>query len=89
MGIHPVSLALCCRAAFANMEDARFNGGPRACLGQQMALTQASYTIVRLLQEFETIACRDPEPEWIESIALVTKSRNGAMVALKRAQKLE
>jgi cytochrome P450 len=29
-----------------------FNGGPRICLGQQFALTEASYVIVRLLQTF-------------------------------------
>lgn len=32
-----------------------FNGGPRICLGQQFALTEASYTIVRLLQSFKDI----------------------------------
>ena len=33
-----------------------FNGGPRICLGQQFALTEASYTIVRILQNFESIS---------------------------------
>lgn len=32
-----------------------FNGGPRICLGQQFALTEASYTITRILQKFETL----------------------------------
>ena len=32
-----------------------FLGGPRTCLGQQFALTEASYLLVRLLQEFEAI----------------------------------
>ncbi|KAK9355479.1 cytochrome P450 [Lipomyces doorenjongii] len=32
-----------------------FNGGPRICLGQQYALTEAGYTIVRLLQECDTL----------------------------------
>lgn len=32
-----------------------FNGGPRICLGQQFALNEASYTIVRLLQTFKDI----------------------------------
>nr|P16141.4 RecName: Full=Cytochrome P450 52A4; AltName: Full=Alkane-inducible P450-ALK3-A; AltName: Full=CYPLIIA4; AltName: Full=Cytochrome P450-CM2 [Candida maltosa]CAA39367.1 n-alkane inducible cytochrome P-450 [Candida maltosa] len=32
-----------------------FNGGPRICLGQQFALTEASYVTVRLLQEFHTL----------------------------------
>jgi cytochrome P450 len=62
-----------------------FNGGARICLGQQFALTEASYVLVRLMQEFSAIENRDPEPAWREQISLVTKSRNGAKVALRRA----
>jgi cytochrome P450 len=32
-----------------------FNGGPRICIGQQFALTEAGYSVVRLVQRFETI----------------------------------
>jgi len=32
-----------------------FNGGPRICIGQQFALTEMAYTIVRMLQKFERI----------------------------------
>jgi cytochrome P450 len=32
-----------------------FNGGPRICIGQQFALTEAGYVIVRLAQRFERI----------------------------------
>lgn len=32
-----------------------FNGGPRICLGQQFALTEASYVLVRLLQTFTNL----------------------------------
>jgi cytochrome P450 len=32
-----------------------FNGGPRICIGQQFALTEAGYAIVRLVQRFEAI----------------------------------
>lgn len=32
-----------------------FNGGPRICIGQQFALTEAGYVIVRLAQRFEVI----------------------------------
>lgn len=35
-----------------------FNGGPRICLGQQFALTETSYTVVRLLQEFRSVRLR-------------------------------
>ena len=37
-----------------------FNGGPRICIGQQFALTEMQYTLVRLLQRFERIECRMP-----------------------------
>ena len=32
-----------------------FNGGPRICIGQQFALTQAGYVVVRMLQKFDAI----------------------------------
>lgn len=32
-----------------------FNGGPRICLGQQYALTETSYVVVRFLQHFKGI----------------------------------
>lgn len=37
-----------------------FNGGPRICLGQQFALTEAGYVLVRMLQRFEGIENADP-----------------------------
>ncbi|KAI5958829.1 hypothetical protein KGF57_002263 [Candida theae] len=36
-----------------------FNGGPRICLGQQFALTEASYVITRLAQNIATIELQD------------------------------
>lgn len=38
-----------------------FNGGPRICIGQQFALTEMGYTIVRLLQRFERLETYMPE----------------------------
>ncbi|KAF2158400.1 hypothetical protein M409DRAFT_71664 [Zasmidium cellare ATCC 36951] len=32
-----------------------FSGGPRTCLGQQFAMTEAAYVLVRLLQRFDSI----------------------------------
>lgn len=32
-----------------------FSGGPRICLGQQFALTEAGYVLVRMLQTFEAV----------------------------------
>ncbi|KAF1963320.1 cytochrome P450 alkane hydroxylase-like protein [Byssothecium circinans] len=41
-----------------NWQYIPFNGGPRICIGQQFALTEMGYTLVRLLQRFETIENR-------------------------------
>jgi cytochrome P450 len=38
-----------------------FNGGPRICIGQQFALTEMGYTIVRLLQRFDRLESFMPE----------------------------
>jgi cytochrome P450 len=58
-----------------------FNGGPRICIGQQFALTEASYTIVRLMQEFSGIENRDGGP-WREQLALTMASADGCKVAM-------
>ncbi|KAJ5114025.1 hypothetical protein N7456_002559 [Penicillium angulare] len=43
-----------------------FGGGPRACLGQDFALVEASCTIIRILQEYPrvTLAMEVPERDW-------------------------
>lgn len=51
---------------------AAFNGGPRFCIGQQVALTSAGYAIVRLLQRFDDINNDDPDTVWRAKTA-VTK----------------
>lgn len=61
-----------------------FNGGPRICLGQQYALTEAGYVTVRLVQEFSKIESRDPEP-WKEGLTLTCCSLNGTKVGLTPA----
>ncbi|KAJ5205297.1 Cytochrome P450 [Penicillium cf. griseofulvum] len=58
-----------------------FNGGPRICIGQQFALTEAGYTIVRIMQQFGAIENRDPNP-WTENLGLTLSSANGTKVAL-------
>ncbi|KAL5320282.1 hypothetical protein ACEPPN_011083 [Leptodophora sp. 'Broadleaf-Isolate-01'] len=58
-----------------------FNGGPRICVGQQFALTRASYTIVRLVQEFEKIETRDNRP-WCEGLHVALSSGNGVLVSM-------
>jgi cytochrome P450 len=60
-----------------------FNGGPRICLGQQFALTEASYATIRMMQTFRTIESRDPEP-WVEFLTITCTSGHGAKVALEK-----
>jgi cytochrome P450 len=40
-----------------------FNGGPRICLGQQFALTEAGYVLTRLIQRFDRMAPCQPHEE--------------------------
>ncbi|KAJ5924871.1 hypothetical protein N7466_009058 [Penicillium verhagenii] len=61
-----------------------FNGGPRICIGQRYALTEAAYVIVRMAQEFEILESRDTGA-WEESVALTLCSKNGVQVSLTPA----
>jgi len=58
-----------------------FNGGPRICLGQQYALTEAGYVTVRLCQEFAELEDRDGGP-WMEKLSLTVCSAAGTKVGL-------
>lgn len=40
-----------------------FNGGPRICIGQQFALTEAGYVLVRVLQRYDEIEGLDIDVE--------------------------
>ncbi|KAL6706942.1 hypothetical protein ACN47E_004892 [Coniothyrium glycines] len=59
-----------------------FNGGPRVCLGQQSALIEASYVVVRLVQHFARIEPRGEE--FREHLALTLSHADGVKVALWR-----
>ena len=59
-----------------------FGGGPRVCPGQQLALTEVGYTIVKILQTFKGIENRDPVKEFIEVYKITTTSKNGGKVTL-------
>ena len=61
-----------------------FGGGPRSCLGRTKALVEASYVIVRLLQEFSGIESRDDRP-WTGKVQLTTKNANGCWIAFSDA----
>ncbi|WQF81919.1 Putative cytochrome P450 [Colletotrichum destructivum] len=42
-------------AAGAAWHYVPFNGGPRICIGQQLALTEAGYVLVRMLQRYDAV----------------------------------
>ncbi|KAI0894632.1 putative N-alkane-inducible cytochrome P450 [Annulohypoxylon nitens] len=60
-----------------------FNGGPRLCLGQQNALIEGSYNIVRLMQEFKRIEPRDNQP-WTEHLSIGMSNEHGCKIAFWR-----
>ena len=48
-----------------------FNGGPRICVGQQLALTSMGYVIARIVQNFDRLKSFMPEPTLKAEIVLV------------------
>nr|OQO30734.1 hypothetical protein B0A51_01858 [Rachicladosporium sp. CCFEE 5018] len=59
-----------------------FNGGARICLGQQYALTEASYVTVRLAQAFARIETRMEQEVWTENFNITAVNLGGAKVGL-------
>lgn len=59
-----------------------FGGGPRVCPGQNLALTEISYALVKIVGAFDAIENRDPVMEFVEVYKITTDSGNGAKVAL-------
>lgn len=61
-----------------------FNGGPRLCVGQQFALTEMGYTLVRIFQQYSAVELRmDREPGLRADIVL--QPLRGVHVAFKKA----
>ncbi|KAJ0426292.1 n-alkane-inducible cytochrome P450 [Aspergillus carlsbadensis] len=58
-----------------------FNGGPRICIGQQYALTEVGYVLVRMVQEYREILGQNMGP-WEESLALTVCVRGGVPAVL-------
>ncbi|KAF2836541.1 cytochrome P450 [Patellaria atrata CBS 101060] len=66
-----------------------FNGGPRVCLGQQYALTETGYVIVRMLQTFDKIegigpgTSADEKPN--KALGVTLYPRDGIKIRLRIA----
>ena len=58
-----------------------FGGGQRACLGQQKALTEASYTLIKLARAFKRVESRD-DREWAGDQKLTARNAHGCKIAL-------
>ncbi|KAK2048389.1 cytochrome P450 [Colletotrichum somersetense] len=61
-----------------------FSGGPRICIGQQFALTQMSYFVVRVLQTFKDISTRDDRPMQ-QTVGITTKLPNDLLLSFTPA----
>ncbi|KAJ4009686.1 hypothetical protein NW752_009274 [Fusarium irregulare] len=59
-----------------------FNGGARACIGQQYALLETHYVVARMAQTYSQLESRDDQ-EWMELYALALCSKNGTRVAAR------
>lgn len=62
------------------MLDNKKNAGPRICIGQNFALMQMSYTIVRILQHFERIEKRFDDHAQRLRTEIVMSPANGVKV---------
>ncbi|KAL6413894.1 cytochrome P450 [Ilyonectria robusta] len=65
-----------------------FNGGPRQCLGQDLALMQVSYTVARMVQVFPKMEVPRTEPKVEvgmekQNLTLVVSSADGCVVSLR------
>ncbi|KAF6836637.1 cytochrome P450 [Colletotrichum musicola] len=63
-----------------------FSGGPRICLGQQFALTEAGYFLVRLLQRFDSMEWIGPPGKPRKDLHLSMGPRDGVHVRLRYAE---
>ena len=60
----------------------KFGGGPRVCPGQNLALTEVAYAIVKIVQAFKSIENRDPVLDFVEVYKITIDSGNGAKVSM-------
>lgn len=62
-----------------------FNGGPRICIGQQFALTEAAFVVVRLLQRFDGLEGEVPVV-MKHGLTLTNRPAEGVRVRLREAR---
>ena len=66
----------------ANWQYEPFLGGLRMCPAQNQVITQLSYLLVRVAQNFQAVKNRDSVWEYEENIKMTIESRNGVKIAL-------
>ncbi|RDW59956.1 hypothetical protein BP6252_13043 [Coleophoma cylindrospora] len=62
-----------------------FNGGPRICIGQNFALTEMAYVMVKLLQKYERLEYRGEWNKQFQKVEIVGTPGCGVPVALFEA----
>ncbi|KAI4222525.1 MAG: hypothetical protein L6R36_006093 [Xanthoria steineri] len=60
-----------------------FGAGPRACLGRQLALAEATYVVVRMAQEFGNVTAAE-DVDWEEQATMTLCVKHGCNVRLTR-----
>ncbi|TGO33711.1 hypothetical protein BHYA_0231g00230 [Botrytis hyacinthi] len=65
-----------------------FGGGPRKCIGQEFALTETSYIIIRFLQKYDRIENLEKPGPVLSHHTVTNRSKNGVQVRLHRADPL-
>lgn len=60
-----------------------FNAGPRICPGQQFALTETAYVIIRLLQTFSSIEACEADTSWFENLTLTCSTGPGVWLRFR------
>ncbi|CAL8579318.1 hypothetical protein XPA_005068 [Xanthoria parietina] len=65
-----------------------FGGGPRACIGRDFALNEASLVVVRLLQRFDDVKLMDNTGRILYDAAVINKCGNGVHVRLHHAESI-
>lgn len=60
-----------------------FNGGPRICLGQNFALTEMAYTLVRIFQKYSVVEKRWDESKQFLRSDLVLRPGSEVLVSIR------